>query len=169
VRLGKLIHREMFPCPTSPTLQNNSYLAQFDSDQQAFTHDQSSFIPNPTMLTPMMSPMSQYPIQMMNYPLQQQQIFMPDYNQWLAFNYPHHAVPQYTVDSAMYSMMPTRLPVPQSVGPVVVIHQPANVMNGMKNDDLFGPGPPIVTSVRMKGPPGSNVFVFHLPNDYSNW
>ena len=32
-----------------------------------------------------------------------------------------------------------------------------------------GPGPPIITSTEVKGPPGSNLFVFHLPNEMTNW
>lgn len=33
----------------------------------------------------------------------------------------------------------------------------------------FGPGPPIVTDDRIRGPRGCNLFVFHLPNEMTNW
>ena len=33
----------------------------------------------------------------------------------------------------------------------------------------YGPGPPIVTDDRVRGPKGCNLFVFHLPNEMTNW
>jgi hypothetical protein len=47
-------------------------------------------------------------------------------------------------------------------------------VSNFNNALLYGPGPPIVTSsvdepVRIKGPPGSNLFCFHLPNEITNW
>ena len=32
-----------------------------------------------------------------------------------------------------------------------------------------GPGPPITTGDKVKGPEGANIFIFHLPNDLTNW
>jgi RNA recognition motif-containing protein len=32
-----------------------------------------------------------------------------------------------------------------------------------------GPGPPIITCNEIKGPVGANLFVFHLPNEMTNW
>jgi hypothetical protein len=34
---------------------------------------------------------------------------------------------------------------------------------------VYGPGPPIVTSNRVKGSRGCNLFVFHMPNEVTNW
>lgn len=51
------------------------------------------------------------------------------------------------------------------------IPRPAFVANPDSSSDQpqFGPGPPIVTGERLKGPRGCNLFVFHLPNEISNW
>eukprot|EP01036_Dinobryon_divergens_P039960 gene39960-52747_t len=34
---------------------------------------------------------------------------------------------------------------------------------------LYGPGPPIITGSRVRGPRGANLFCFHLPNEMTNW
>ena len=34
---------------------------------------------------------------------------------------------------------------------------------------MLGPGPPIVTGESERGPAGSNLFVFHLPNELTNY
>lgn len=38
-----------------------------------------------------------------------------------------------------------------------------------RSPEDMGPGPSITTSDEIKGPPGANLFVFHLPNELSNW
>lgn len=54
-------------------------------------------------------------------------------------------------------------------------HSESTVGHGVSNyfnSLLYGPGPPIVTSSEpsnIKGPPGSNLFCFHLPNEITNW
>ena len=34
---------------------------------------------------------------------------------------------------------------------------------------IYGPGPPIITGEKVRGPLGANLFVFHLPNEVTNW
>jgi len=70
--------------------------------------------------------------------------------------------------------MPQSL-IPSSVSfhpfnPTIPLGMTCSSPNSSREDVVVGgPGPPIITSDEIKGPVGSNLFVFHLPSELTNW
>jgi RNA recognition motif-containing protein len=54
--------------------------------------------------------------------------------------------------------------------PTIPLGMTCSSPNSSREDVVVGgPGPPIITSDEIKGPVGSNLFVFHLPSELTNW
>lgn len=98
-----------------------------------------------------------------------------DYGQWMgatngnmAMNYHHHYIPN-GYDHGMRAMGYSPMPYQGDIDTDLRGSGDGSAYNSLPNSPKHGPGPPIVTSDRVKGPKGSNLFVFHLPNEITNW
>jgi hypothetical protein len=137
---------------------NSSYFQQFDTSNM-----------QPDQMTPLT-----YPYQMHVLPVHYKPMQLTTYfDNLYRFNCPQYCVPQLTPYTTPHQTNTSNV-MQSHVTSTLVINEPQQLGDTCCADDhadcdTIGPGPPIVTSERMKGPPGSNVFVFHLLNDYSNW
>lgn len=79
---------------------------------------------------------------------------------------------QYGGPPDMYSVSPGS---PLQPRPTAGMHMPYGGMQGGRQMSSYGqyypassPGPPIQTTASNKGPDGANLFIFHIPNHFSN-
>jgi len=74
--------------------------------------------------------------------------------------------PAHSYSTKAFQVLPSRQQFPKVSSPGLR-EVPINDANDESH--LYGPGPPIITGARVRGPRGANLFCFHLPNEMTNW
>jgi hypothetical protein len=177
-----------FFCPAADSSQNScgspsAFFPDFETSSISDIHNYNIMLPFPYYAVP-------YPI---DYRTMNAGEPFSNHKDQPASSHPPHATPAYPI----YAIPPPNLSNPGSCDPSAIptfnlaslLAPPSAVSasngsgtttNGNGNGTAivspssqeapqFGPGPPIITGERVKGPRGCNLFVFHLPNEITNW
>jgi len=79
-------------------------------------------------------------------------------------------IPISVMDTSMLHYLSYATPQPRNQLLPEIYSPPSAVLQTTSSTaSIGGPGPPIMTGDRIKGPEGANIFIFHLPNDLTNW